>query len=1304
MAKNKAIGIIGMHRSGTSAMTRAVNLLGAFLGDPSQLMPGNKDNPEGFWENKEIVVIQESILRHFSRSWADIRPLPYGWWESKEIKSYRVALTTLIQNGLSKSALWAWKDPRTSLLLPLWLSILEECNTDVCFLIALRNPLDVASSLAKRDGFSKAKSLALWQLYSLSAFYWTRNLPRLVLGYDELLADGETNLRRVAEAFHVSWPAEDGDLIGKLETFLRHDLRHGQNSNEAVFKDLEVSGPVEWAFRLFVSAQESPRLLSSDDFNRSIGELFEDYCSYAKVFAPVVGATDGTSTDIIQVFWSQGDLYSEAESTREGLVADGEFHTYDLALPIGSGNIRLDPISFPGYVEITSIELVGKDVDGAPVSLCRWGATRNLLASAANVVDIGTDGTLRFVATSHDPQIFLDYTPPSQNGLAVKDLSLQVTMLAHREINPVLGKGLEGLVSEAMKRHEEEEKVTKRLGNELLASEKTIHALREDLAASEGKTEAGLLEIADLKADIALSRTKITHLEQLVADINLRVENITNSISWRIMAPLRILRKVQLSALRGWRVCRYMLVPGPSIQVGELDHEWVCADCDPWFLLDGVVPGGWVELKYNIRTDQDVRGSLYYDLGTGFTEKQVISLPRPDNGVVRDAIRLPENVLGLRLDPLERPASFFLDNVTLRHISRWRLWWNRLGTAAKKSGGYAAVAAKAYRYWRRNGWRGLWTRLSSCDRQADLRLDDYASWVKEYDTLTSSDIKAIRCHLGTLKYQPLISVIMPVYNTDEHLVRMAIESVRRQVYPNWELCIADDASPRKHVRAVLEEYQALDDRIKLELRPENGHISHASNSALALATGEFIALLDHDDELADHALYMVVAELNAHPDAALIYSDEDKIDLESNRYDPYFKSEWNPDLFYGQNMVNHLGVYMTEIVRDLGGFRPGLEGSQDYDLVLRVIERITPERIRHIPHVLYHWRSVKGSAALAGDEKSYATDAARRALQEYFDRNRIKAEVVPVPNFYFHRVLFDLPAQPPMVSVIIPTRNGKDLLEKCVDSVYRTGYENLEVIVIDNRSDEPETLAYLAALARKGGKVLSYDKPFNYSAINNWAATLTEGEILLLLNNDVETQDSTWLFEMLRHACRPEVGIVGSALYYPDDTLQHGGVILGIGGVAGHAHLRLERGNPGYFGRALLAQDVSAVTGACMMVRKDVYWQIGGLNEELPVAFNDIDFCLRVREKGYRIVFTPFAALYHHESATRGYEDTPEKKERFIEECNYMSEHWGSTLDQDPYYNPNLTLDRSDFSLAWPPRVMKSWKEFTKGSGSNIYD
>jgi len=601
------------------------------------------------------------------------------------------------------------------------------------------------------------------------------------------------------------------------------------------------------------------------------------------------------------------------------------------------------------------------------------------------------------------------------------------------------------------------------------------------------------------------------------------------------------------------------------------------------------------------------------------------------------------------------------------------------------------LALKTIQVLRTDGMRGLKQRIGN---KIDLGYE-YVDWVNRYDTLTFADRAAISRHIERLAYRPLISLIMPTYNSPEKWLRLAIDSVKKQLYPDWELCIADDASSKIHVSKILQEYQTKDPRIKIVFRKNTGHIAAASNSALEMATGEFVALLDHDDQISEHALYMIAVELNAHPDADLIYSDEDKIDEKGRRYEPYFKPDWNPDLFLAQNYLCHLLVCRTRIVEEVAGFRDGYEGSQDWDFAMRISERIPAHRIRHIPHVLYHWRAIPGSAARRPDEKKYVHEAQQRTLESHFDRIGLNVAIVPVAGNYW-RVKYSLQTHP-LVTLIIPTRNRFDLLERCVESIFRkTTYSNFELIIVDNQSDETTTLNYFTELERdRRIKVLHYDAPFNFSAINNLAVRHARGEIVGLLNNDLEVITPDWLSEMVGHAARPEIGAVGAKLYYPDNRIQHAGVILGLNGnpgVAGHRYEKHARSYAGQASRAVLCQNLSAVTAACLVLRRRVFEEVGGFDEKnLTVAFNDVDLCLRIEEKGYRNVWTPYAELYHYESASRGLDDAPDKLERSEKECDYMRCRWGERLAHDPAHNPNLALERGIFSLAAPPRITKPW-------------
>ncbi len=728
--------------------------------------------------------------------------------------------------------------------------------------------------------------------------------------------------------------------------------------------------------------------------------------------------------------------------------------------------------------------------------------------------------------------------------------------------------------------------------------------------------------------------------------------------------------------------------------------RWRSTGNDPHFeLTDSMgrplrLAAGWYLLDVDMAVDDDepVIPRIYPDHGHGYAEAEAVRLEGlAHRKGVTGVVRFLQDVHALRFDPLDRLGEFSLGRVRLTRLSRFGAAARMLqAIAGRERSPWRTLHEAARQVWKeRARLRGFGDWLYQWHHGArDTGAMGYAVWVERFDTLQPEDLRRLARSAKGLPRQPLISLLMPTYNTPRRWLERCIDSVRAQVYPNWELCIADDASTAPHVRHVLQRYAKKDARIKVVFRETNGHISAASNSALALSNGEWITLLDHDDELPPHALLTVAEAINAQPEAGLFYSDEDKIDKRGLRFDPYFKPDWNYDLFLGQNMVSHLGVYRAELIRDVGGFRLGFEGSQDYDLALRCIERLQPAQIRHIPRVLYHWRAIAGSTAVSMDEKGYAALAAQRALQEHLTRVGANAEVEI--HRYGYRVRRRLlGTSVPKVSLIVPTRDRVHLLRTCVESILeRTSYPNYEIVVLDNQSSEPDALAYLDNLSTHDRvRVLHYDEPFNFSAINNFAVAHCDGAIVGLVNNDIETIHASWLEEMVSQAVRPEIGAVGAMLYYPNDTIQHAGVVLGIGGVAAHVYCGAPRGCGGQMSRALLTQDMSVVTAACLLIRREVYEQVGGLDERLQVAFNDVDFCLRVREAGYTNLWTPYAELYHHESASRGYEDTPEKKQRFEGEVRFMLERWGEVLNKDPAYNPNLTLAGTPFDLAFPPRT-----------------
>ncbi|RHS29236.1 glycosyltransferase family 2 protein [Roseburia sp. AF12-17LB] len=577
------------------------------------------------------------------------------------------------------------------------------------------------------------------------------------------------------------------------------------------------------------------------------------------------------------------------------------------------------------------------------------------------------------------------------------------------------------------------------------------------------------------------------------------------------------------------------------------------------------------------------------------------------------------------------------------------------------------------------GWKKYCDRIKKRFQDTE---EVYNVWRKKYIP-NARKLKKQRAE--KLDYEPCISIIVPTYKTPEKFLKEMIDSVRNQSYENWELCIGDGSVTEDTVKNVVESYQKKDKRIKMLCLSENLGIAGNTNAALSIATGDYMALLDHDDILAPDALYEVVKWMNEHykDETDVIYTDEDKVSFDLKDYfEPHFKSDYNLDLIRSNNYICHLFVARKSIVDQVGGFRKEYDGSQDYDFILRCIEQ--SKHVEHVPKVLYHWRCHPGSTAANQESKMYCYEAGKRAIEDHLKRmGEDDCQVVMTEHLGFYHVIYPIREQK-KVSIIIPNKDQKEILERCIESVIqKTDYKNYEIIIVENNSTTNEIFEYYKTIEqRENIRVVIWKDKFNYSAINNFGVRYANGEYLLFLNNDIEVIRENWLSEMLANVQRKEVGIVGAKLLYPDNMVQHAGVIIGMGGIAGHPLSRHPADDCGYFARGIIQQNLNAVTAACMLTKKEVYEKVKGFEEKLAVAFNDIDLCLKVRKAGYLIVYDPEALLYHHESISRGKEDTLEKRNRFEGEVDYMAKKWKDVLEKgDEYYNPNLSLLSGNFEL-----------------------
>jgi len=581
---------------------------------------------------------------------------------------------------------------------------------------------------------------------------------------------------------------------------------------------------------------------------------------------------------------------------------------------------------------------------------------------------------------------------------------------------------------------------------------------------------------------------------------------------------------------------------------------------------------------------------------------------------------------------------------------------------------------KGLRYLRHYGIKGFYARLLERFEEREV---GYQEW---YEGHRSSEDELEKQRSRKWKEPTLISVLVPAYRTPKEFLVQMIESVQQQTYPHWELCIADGSGDFTEVEEVVTELAKSDPRIRYQRLKENLGIAGNTNAAIDMASGEYLALFDHDDLLAPDALYEVALAIEKEA-PEVIYTDEDKVtpDLKEH-FQPHFKPDFNLDLLRSNNYICHLLVVKRELVLSLGGQDKEFDGAQDYDFVFRCTEKA--KKVVHIAKVLYHWRVHKASTADNPASKMYAFEAGKRAIEAHLARTGADGEVSHTKDLGFYRVKYQVQGEP-LVSIIIPNKDEKETLKACLASIKeKSTYQNYEILIVENNSTTDEIREYYKEIDGKDRvRVLYWEREFNYSAINNFGAAHAKGEYLLCLNNDVTVITPGWIEEMLANCQRPEVGITGARLYFPDNTIQHAGIVLGMGGIAGAMFVGMARSRGGYLHKAAIQQNLSAVTAACLMVKKEIFEQVGGFEERLAVAFNDVDFCLKVQKEGFLVVYDPYVELYHHESKTRGYEDTEAKKRRFQEEIEYMRCKWMPVIKRDPNYNENLSLKSWDYSL-----------------------
>jgi glycosyltransferase involved in cell wall biosynthesis len=967
----RCIVVVGMHRSGTSAFMGVFHILGVNLGE--NLYEAGEDNPKGFFENAKILQVNEKILKSLNSSYDNLFPLPENWWNEDRLLTYKEEIIEIIEKELRNTEIFGIKDPRLCKLLPFWNNIFQEINIEPHYVIPLRNPLEVADSLEKRNRFSREKSIVLWMTHMLDAEFHTRYFPRVFYLFDELLRNPKKTIDNISGILDIDLPKSYEDVQSAIENFLEPSLKH---------HNIETHGVREVLLK----------------------PVFEFYSLLI-------------------------DLANKEKISEDQLVV--------------IENIRED--FFRAY----------------------------------------------------------DYFY-NEDVRKQRDALILILETAVRERDTYIG----------------------------------------NLVARIGSLEE------------KLSQSNATIREQV--------------------------QQIQAKGLDFDKLSELSLIKGSKV---------------------------WRAAEFFRR--------LFY-------------------------IKL----LG-KFPPLQKGALI---------ITRegFRTFWFRLKAKLRDS-------------FQGKGSTGQKEHLSILDNKI---VDSYEAYIE--NNRIKSHIRKLLVDTSTgFRYRPLISIIMPVYNVEPRWLKAAVDSVMQQIYTNWELCIADDASTHNETLELLRSYENHE-RIKVLLRANNGNICAASNSALDQAKGEFIAFMDHDDLLERNALFEVVRILQDHPDTDLIHSDEDKIDENDRRYDPQFKPDWSPELFLSYNYVNHFTTIRRKLVKSLGRFRIGYEGAQDYDLILRVIERT--HKIRHIPKILYHWRAIKGSTALKARSKPGMHRSALTGLKDHLKRNGIPATVYQ-PEFAKSMGLpisqLDWPDEGPSVTIIIPTYNQYKLLKKCIESIIKlTTYRDYEILVVDNESDQKDAVDYLDELDDRSIRVerIGNDgRPFSFSRINNLAVKRVKTEYILFLNNDIEVLEPKWLSRLAGYLSIPGVGVTGAKLFYPNKTIQHAGVVMGMhdGIIPDHAFLNHRESAISYYFMAEVARNCSAVTGACLMTRRSDFVKSGGFNQrDFKVSLQDVDYCLRLAKQGLRTVYVAGAEMIHHQSMSRQLEDDPRELADLRRRYN---------TNTDPYYNPNLS-------------------------------
>ncbi len=1129
MKKSRLIVVLGMHRSGTSAITRGLQVFGVGLGD--RLMPAIEDNnAKGFWEDIDLNALNIEMLSVIDSDWHHLAPITANDVEVLRSKDYFLRAAELLRQKSSNTAIFGFKDPRVTKLLPFWKKVFEHCQFDVNYVLAVRHPLSVVKSLAKRDGFDAEKSYLLWLGHVITGLLESKGNKRVLVDYDLLMQLPEHQLNRIAKCFDLALDTSDLQIY-KTE-FLDQELRHtlfAPNdleldkscpalvqevyatlldiaTDEVQIDDVAIQKAIEQWNREFGSLNTTLRLVDRLQLQKTKAEQTAvDYGNQIASFKEVVAESDGQIASLKQaVAERDGQIASLKQAVAE---RDGQITSLKQALAERDGQIAsLKQAVAERDEQIASLKQAVAERDGQIASLKRAVAERD-----------GQIASLEQAVAERDEQIV-----SLEQGIAERDG--QIASL-----------------------NEQVEKLNNRL------------ALVE-------------MEVSERNHTVRAQADTIAELQ--------------SSTSWRITRPLRYVGTQRRKAKDVRAIARQLLQDEP---------------------LPVLLKRGLRVLRREGLGGVKVRVRHQHYLATQTGTASQVSSAAPSSAE-----------MGFSLEP----AAIVRD----------------------LQGHYSlAAASKGYTY---------------------------------LEPQCPADLEA---QLKAMQTTPLFSIVVPVYNTAPELLAAVLTSVQAQWYPNWQLVLADDASPAEATRKALSQIEHP--QVKLLRLENNQGIAGATNAALEAVDGDFIVFMDHDDELTVDCLYeLALCIEREQPD--FIYSDEDKLTEDGQYIQPHFKPDWSPDTMMSTMFTCHVSCVRRSLLEKVGGLRSEYDGCQDWDFVLRVSEHTS--RISHIPKVLYHWRIIPESVASDIAAKPYVLEASRRVRMDALERRGLKGSVEAVSQMpgYF-RVNYHLRGTP-SISIIIPSRDNGQVLQRCIDSIQKkSSYRNFEIIILDNGSADQSTLSYLQELHNERlARVIRHDAPFNFSELNNIGAKNASGELLLFLNDDTEVLCSDWLERMGGYAQLSHVGAVGAKLLYPGGKeVQHAGVLNLVNGPV-HAFLRHDSERPGYFMRNLLEYNWLAVTGACLMMEASKFNALGGFDVTLPIAYNDIELCLRSVEKGFYNVVCQAVTLIHHESVSRGLDHVdPLKLKRLQKELGHLYSIHPGYFQYDPFHNPNLHPSGLNFEV-----------------------